>query len=64
METGGEQVGVLYNVISNFGGDDAEIVLDFRKEEGSERSEDTEEGFSGREYAIISGRMWLQALKR
>lgn len=64
VETGGEQLGVLYNVISNFGGDDAEIVLDFRKEEGSERSEDTEEGFSGREYAIISGRMWLQALKR
>eukprot|EP00258_Populus_trichocarpa_P043285 XP_024459304.1 ubiquitin carboxyl-terminal hydrolase 8 [Populus trichocarpa] len=64
VETVGEQVGVLYNVISNFGGDDAEIVLDFRKEEGSERSEDTEEGFSGREYAIISGRMWLQALKR
>ena len=64
METGGEQVGVLYNVISNFGDDDAGIVLDFRKEEGSERSEDTEEGFNGREYAIISGRMWLQALKR
>ncbi|KAF9680785.1 hypothetical protein SADUNF_Sadunf06G0157600 [Salix dunnii] len=64
VETGGEQVGALYNVISNFGDDDAEIVLDFRKEEGSERSEDTEEGFYGREYAIISGRMWLQALKR
>ncbi|CAK7342097.1 unnamed protein product [Dovyalis caffra] len=66
VEAGGEQVGILYNVTSTFDDDDddAEIALYFRKKEGSERSEDTEEGFSGREYAIISGRMWLRALKR
>ncbi|KAF3971531.1 hypothetical protein CMV_004879 [Castanea mollissima] len=55
--------GVLYSVSLN---DDieSEIVLDLRKKEDSRNAEKEEEGFSGREYALLPQPMWLWALKR
>lgn len=52
--------GVVYGVSFN---DDAdtEIVLELRKIDESGKSE---EGFSGREYALITEATWVQALKR
>ena len=55
--------GVLYSASLN---DDieSEIVLDLRKKEDSRNAEKEEEGFSGREYALLPQPMWLWALKR
>ncbi|XP_030925271.1 ubiquitin carboxyl-terminal hydrolase 8-like [Quercus lobata] len=55
--------GVLYSASLN---DDieSEIVLDLRKKEDSRNAEKEEEGFSGREYALLPKPMWLWALKR
>ncbi|XP_015870895.3 ubiquitin carboxyl-terminal hydrolase 8 [Ziziphus jujuba] len=55
--------GVVYDVSSD---DDADtqIVLELRKIDESGKNEFEEEGFSGREYALITEATWLQALKR
>lgn len=59
---GANETGVLYDVsVSN--DDDMEIVLDLKKIEDSRKSSNAAEGFSGQEYALVSGTMWLQALK-
>ncbi|KAF3442768.1 hypothetical protein FNV43_RR16685 [Rhamnella rubrinervis] len=41
-----------------------EVVLDLSKENGSERSELSEEGFSGCKYALITEATWFQIVKR
>lgn len=56
-------VGVLYNVLSDEDADSG-ILLELRKEEVHTKYDGAEEGFSGREYALIGEAMWLQALKR
>lgn len=43
---------------------ESEIVLDLRKKEDSRNAAKEEEGFSGREYALLPQPMWLWALKR
>lgn len=56
-------VGVLYSVSSEEDGDSG-ILLELRKEKVHTEYAGEEEGFSGREYALIGESMWLQALKR
>ncbi|CAN1277741.1 Ubiquitin carboxyl-terminal hydrolase 8 [Linum perenne] len=55
------QVGVLYDVDSRI--DDEEIQLCLHREDKFGESDDVEEGFSGKEYALLTETMWLQALK-
>ncbi|XP_048236014.1 ubiquitin carboxyl-terminal hydrolase 8 isoform X2 [Ricinus communis] len=57
---GDGQIGVLYDVAVSGGDVDKEIALDLRKvEEDSRKSDD----IVYEEYALLSGTMWLQALK-
>lgn len=42
----------------------SDLVLNFRGEDDSQHiSENGEVGVSGRDFALVSGDMWLQALK-
>ncbi|CAI0419696.1 unnamed protein product [Linum tenue] len=54
-------VGVSYNVASSY--DDVEIELYLKRGDKTMENDDVEEGFSGREYALLSETMWLRALK-
>lgn len=60
---GDQVVGVLYSVSSDEDADSG-ILLELRKEKVHTEYGGAEEGFSGRQYALIGEAMWLQALKR
>ncbi|KAF2287433.1 hypothetical protein GH714_039882 [Hevea brasiliensis] len=62
-QIGANETGVLYDVSVSNDDDDMEIVLDLREIEDSRKSSNAAEGFSGQECALVSGTMWLQALK-
>ncbi|KAJ0028863.1 hypothetical protein Pint_36200 [Pistacia integerrima] len=56
--------GVLYQVSSNNGTDNSQIVLELKKlEVFQESGNGNEEGSLGREYALLPEGMWLRALK-
>ncbi|KAF6169981.1 hypothetical protein GIB67_034373 [Kingdonia uniflora] len=41
----------------------SDLVFSLRRQDESARSDRAEEGVSGRDYALVPGEMWLQALK-
>ncbi|KAK0583770.1 hypothetical protein LWI29_002751 [Acer saccharum] len=55
--------GVLYDVSPDYGNADSEIVLDLRKNEGYQESNNGNDGVSDRDYALVPEGMWLRALK-
>lgn len=63
QDDGDQVVGVLYSVSSDEDADSG-ILLELRKEKVHTEYGGAEEGFSGRQYALIGEAMWLQALKR
>ncbi|KAJ4705426.1 Ubiquitin carboxyl-terminal hydrolase [Melia azedarach] len=56
--------GVLYEVSSNNGNADSEIVLDLKKKEVYQDSGNGDGGVSFHEYALVPEGVWLRALKR
>ncbi|XP_042511802.1 ubiquitin carboxyl-terminal hydrolase 8-like [Macadamia integrifolia] len=67
-----ESRGILYTAVStSYGGPMkiinnifySDLVFNLRRKEDSGQNDHAEEGISGRDYALVPGEMWLQALK-
>ncbi|XP_042476652.1 ubiquitin carboxyl-terminal hydrolase 8-like isoform X1 [Macadamia integrifolia] len=70
-EDADEDRGILYTATSTSYGGPMRIInmfysdigFNLRREEESGKNDHAEEGVSGRDYALVPGEMWLQALK-
>ncbi|XP_012074283.1 ubiquitin carboxyl-terminal hydrolase 8 isoform X2 [Jatropha curcas] len=61
-QIGANETGVLYDVSAREVGG-VGLLLDLRKVDDYRKSDNSKEIFSWHEYALLSGTMWLQALK-